>query len=175
MIEFDFKRPTRRCSKTDREIGPGEAYFTALLEDANGELIRADFSAEAWTGPPEECIGWWRSKIPTLNKGRIYWAPNSVLLAFFEYLATQTDQKELIFVTALLLIRKRIVTWKETIEREGKKYLVIQDVKNKRDFEIEEREVTAQQIEEIQANLAEKLFTDQREADVEDANDDAKE
>jgi hypothetical protein len=98
-----------------------------------------------------------------------------VLLAFFEYLATQTDQKELIFVTALLLIRKRIVTWKETIEREGKKYLVIQDVKNKRDFEIEEREVTAQQIEEIQANLAEKLFTDQREADVEDANDDAKE
>ncbi|MEQ1902967.1 MAG: hypothetical protein ABL888_02120 [Pirellulaceae bacterium] len=175
MIEFDFKRPTRRCSQTDREIGPGESYFTALIEDANGELIRADYATEAWKGPPEECIGWWRSKIPTLDKGRIYWAPNSVLLASFEHVANQAEQKELAFVTALLLIRKRIVAWKDTIERDGKKYLVIQDNKNKRDFEIEEREVTAEQIEKIQASLAEKLFTDQREAEVEDVNDDAKE
>lgn len=170
MTEFDFKRPTRRCCQTEREIAPGEPFYSALVETANGDLQRQDYLEEVWQGPPDHCVGWWRTRIPTLEKGKIYWAPPAVLLAYFEHVVAQTDQQEMAYITALLLVRKRILQWKETVENDQRKWLIVNDPKRKLDFEVEEKILTDEQIRNVQAILAEKLFTDQRDMELDDGH-----
>ncbi len=174
MIEFDFKRPTRKCSVTEQDIGPGQRFVSALVEQANGSLARLDFSEANWTSPPDDCIGWWTSQVPFADKGRVYWAPNDVLLAFFEHALSQPDQQPMAFVMALVLVRKRIVQWRETTVRGQKKYMMLHDAKNKNDYEVLECELQVEEVAELQTDLAEKLFTDQvehGETHVSPAND----
>ena len=64
----------------------GEEYVSALIEE-EGQLVRKDFTQSQWNGPDESCIGWWTSVVPLLDSDRVYWAPNSVLLSFFEIAA----------------------------------------------------------------------------------------
>ncbi|MEZ6096257.1 MAG: hypothetical protein R3C03_18865 [Pirellulaceae bacterium] len=165
MIEFDFRRPTRRCSQTEKEIGPGDEFFSALVEEPDGTLSRLDFSVEAWTGPGEHCIGWWKSQVPSLDRGKVFWAPNAVLLAVFEHALEKPDQKELAFVMGLVLVRKRALQWRETITRNEQQWMQLLDPKNKKNYEVLECELSPEQITAIQTELAEKLFTDEQEAD----------
>ena len=78
-LEFDVQRCTRKCAKTGRNLDPGESFFSTLRE-IDDEVIREDFCAAAWNGPPEESVGWWQSQMPDPNARKIEWAPNDVIL-----------------------------------------------------------------------------------------------
>lgn len=162
MQDFEFKRCARRCASTDREICAGESYFSALIESTDG-IQRTDFGESEWTGPPEGCIGWWKSRIPVLEKGKIYWAPNRVLLAFFESLNARNDQVETAYVMALLLVRKRILQWKDNINRNDVEFMQLRHAGTKKKFEVKTFDLEPAQIQAIQKELAEQLFTDQAE------------
>lgn len=167
MTEFDFRRSSRQCSVTGQPIERGTEFYSVLIEQEDGSLARQDISAAAWQGPPENCLGWWRSRLPSLEKGRVYWAPNEVLLSFFQHARTTPGQEDVAYVMALLLVRKRILQWKDTIEREGRSLLRLHDARQNLDLEVAELTLTPQRVAEIQAELAEKLFTDQRSGELE--------
>jgi hypothetical protein len=162
MTEFDFKRSSRQCSATGQPIERGTDFYSVLLEQDDSSLTRQDISATAWQGPPENCIGWWRSRLPSLEKGRVYWAPNEVLVTVFQHASSTPGQEDIAYVMALLLVRKRILQWKETVQRDGRPWMRLHDARQNTDLEVAEASLTAQRVAEIQAELAEKLFTDER-------------
>lgn len=159
MQDFDFKRCTRICHATEKEIGAGEKYVSAIVEEGD-EIVRRDFAEDQWSDPPEGCIGWWRSQVPVLEKGKIYWAPNRVLMAYFESVATKPEQENVTYVMGLLLVRKRILQWKDTIEKEEKEFMILRHTSSKSNFEVEVMDIPSEQIQSIQNELAEQLFTD---------------
>ena len=171
MQEFEFKRCAKRCASTDREICAGEKYYSALIEDSEG-IQRLDFAEAEWDAPPDGCIGWWKSRIPVLEKGKIYWAPNRVLIAFFETIAARTDQIETTYVMALLLVRKRLLQWKDNVTRDGVEFMKLRQASTKKKFEIKTASLTPEQIKATQNELAEQLFTDQAE-ETDDTSDEA--
>ena len=63
MLDFHVQRCTRRCAGVDRELLPGETFYAVLVTEG-AEVVRLDFSESAWQGPPDDAIGWWRSRIP---------------------------------------------------------------------------------------------------------------
>ena len=81
MLKFDFKKSSRKCFESEREFQPGEEFYSALFECDDGSTERRDFSSDHWDGPTDETIGWWKSRVPELGKGRVYWAPKKVLLS----------------------------------------------------------------------------------------------
>jgi len=170
MVEFDFRRPGRHCSVEDRPLRPGEDFFSALVEDANEQLVRVDVSSGAWTGPPEGCLGWWQGRVPNLEKGRVYWAPVDVLLACFQH---EIEQKhfETAFVMALLLVRKRILQWNETETTPEGSEMVLTCARNKSDYRVRECPLGDEQVAKIQNELSEKLFTDQADQEPEPEGD----
>ena len=171
MQDFDFKRCTRKCDTTDREIEPGERYFSAIIDDGE-EVIRKDFAEDQWSTPPEGCIGWWQSRVPVLEKGKIYWAPNPVLLAYFDALMSKPDQSNYAYVMALLLIRKRILQWKDSMVRAEVEFMLVRNPKTKETLEVQVTNISPAQIQAIQDELAEQLFTDViEEPDQEDEHD----
>lgn len=169
MQDFDFKRCTRICHSSEREIGAGEKYVSAIIEQGD-EFVRQDFADDQWSDPPEGCIGWWRSQVPVLEKGKIYWAPNRVLLAYFESVTAKPDQKNLTYVMGLLLVRKRILQWKDTIEQENREVMVLRHTSSKASFEVDVMDIPPDQIQAIQNELAEQLFTDVIEDDADEEN-----
>ena len=107
MTEFEVQRRTRHCAKSGEAFQPGEFFFSALFVEG-AETIRRDFSIEAWKGPPEEAIGWWKTHMPLPDANKTRWAPNDVMLDLFTRWASDEKRSDIRFVLTLLLIRRRV-------------------------------------------------------------------
>ena len=160
MLNFDFKRSSRQCSQTDRTLQPGETFFSALL-DHDGVIERLDYCVEAWKTPPENCLGWWKSKVPELGKGKIYWAPRNVLLSYFEHVRGQPSEADTAYVTALLLVQKRHLSLEESTSENNSQVLHLKNRRDNQAYEVPVVDITPARLAEIQDELAERLFMDQ--------------
>ena len=107
VIDFDIQKFTRRCARLDRELRPGEAFYSELVAEGD-QVVRRDYAAEAWQGPAEPTIGWWKSEVPDPKSNRMQWAPSDVMLEYFTQLLEDTQKAETCYVLALLMIRRRI-------------------------------------------------------------------
>jgi hypothetical protein len=108
QLDFEIQRLTRRCAATDRPLEPGEVCYS-VLEVRGADIVRNDFAATAWTGPPAEAFGWWKSRVPEPNAKKIKLAPNEVLLELFDQLAERPECEDTRYVLALLLVRRRVL------------------------------------------------------------------
>ena len=163
MLNFDFRRSSRKCCVTGRSFERGEEFVSVLVETDN-ELVRKDYALDCWDGSTatEDYIGWWTTKLPVLEKGKVYWAPRDVLLSYFQHLRNQPDQSDAVYVMSLLLIRKRILRLVETIQdtAEEKQAMILSISSEPNRFEVPIVELSQQRLGEIQQDLADKLFTD---------------
>jgi hypothetical protein len=108
LLDFEVQRCTRCCAATERALEPGDECYS-VLEIVGAEVVRKDFSAEAWKGAPDTAFGWWKSRVPEPTAKKIKLAPNDVLLELFDQLADKPEQQDLRYVLALLLIRRRVL------------------------------------------------------------------
>ena len=107
---------TAACCQTHREFQPGETFYAVLIESAEG-YARRDYSLEAWTGPPDEAVGYWMTKIPEKKDStRQKVAVNDILLTVFDHLRHTGIQGEKLYILALLMIRRRIFRLEEEAE-----------------------------------------------------------
>lgn len=112
VIDFEIQRCTRHCAATGRELLPGETFYSVLIEKGSS-VERRDYSQEAWTEPPADAIGWWKTQLPDAKAQRKQWAPNDVMLRLFDELAEQPEQHDVRYVLALLLVRRRVMRMEE--------------------------------------------------------------
>ena len=159
MPSFDFKRTSRKCSASGRAFTSGEEYVSVLI-DEEGELVRQDIGLDQWQDPPDGCVGWWRSRVPDLEQGIVYWAPKDVLLAYFQYLIEQGNDLDTAYVMAILLIQKKYLRLLDTESIEGVETMQLSNASTKEKFAVQVIDVNAARVQTIEAELAEKLFTD---------------
>jgi hypothetical protein len=113
-LDYDVQRATRKCAKSGRELAPGETFYSVLMAEG-AKVVRYDFAAEAWDGPADDALGWWKSQTPAAESKakKPHWAPNDVMLQLFDELAERPDQADLRYVLALLLMRRRVLRVEE--------------------------------------------------------------
>jgi hypothetical protein len=108
--EYEVRRSGRRCAASGRELAPGEAFYSALVDEPRGighAVERRDFAPEAWAGPPDGTLGWWRARTPGKHAaGR---APNEVLLRLLDAWQDQPQERAIRYLLALLLVRRRVL------------------------------------------------------------------
>ncbi len=156
-MDFEVQRCTRHCEASDRELLPGETFYSVLVADG-AEVRRCDYSAEAWNGPPEDAIGWWKSQIPDRNANRKHWAPNDVMLQFFDELGEQPEREDVRYVLALLLVRRRVMRLEETdADEHGREVLVLYCPRRETTYHVPSVDPAASRIEQIQEELAKLL------------------
>jgi hypothetical protein len=157
MFDFEFQRCTRHCAKTDREFKPGETFFSALLRE-DSAVVRYDYAEEAWEQPPENALGWWKSQMPEPNAKRLNWAPNDVMLHYFQQLDGDDAKQDVRYVLALLMIRRRVVRLEETRTDSGHETLVMYCPKNESEYTTVVVEPTGERVKQIQDELSQLLF-----------------
>ena len=157
-MDFEVQRCTRHCAKTERQFEPDEVFFSVLVAEG-GETVRRDYSTEAWEGPPEGVLGWWKSQMPSRNENEVSWAPNDVMLRYFEELETNADKADVRYVLGLLMVRRRLCRLEETEhEEDGNELLVLYCPRNEKTYKTLVVTPTEHRANEIQDELAELLF-----------------
>lgn len=157
-MDYEIQRCTRRCAVTDRELKPGETFYAVLVAE-NATLTRHDYSPEAWQGPPEGAVGWWKSQVPSPDARRMHWAPNDVMLQLFDELEHQPERQDMRYVLALLLVRRRVMRLEEEARQEdGSETLVLYCPRRETTYQVPAVMPDESRINEIQQELSGLLF-----------------
>ncbi len=167
-IEFSVRSCSRKCTVTERTLTPGDPYFSVLIDDGN-EIIRLDFGAESWKGPPEEHLGWWRARIAGGKSNKPQLAPSEVLINLLERWADEPDQIETRYVLTLLMIRRRMLREESANFAAGfegdrpsadKPILKVYCQQNDKNYEVPIAKPSAERVSDIQQYLSGLLFAD---------------
>jgi hypothetical protein len=159
-MDYEIQRCTRRCAVTDKELGPGEEFYSALIQEG-AQLLRKDYSLDAWSGPPEGAVGWWKSRMPDPKAKRVGWAPNDVMLDLFEQLEDQPDKSDMRFLLALLLVRRRVMRQEDSEQDErGREMLVLYCPRREATYKVPAVTPNETRLKEIQDELAKLLFAE---------------
>jgi hypothetical protein len=158
MLDFEVHRCSRMCCETEAILQPGDVFYSALVAQGS-QVIRKDYCAAAWTGPPAGSLGWWKSQVPDVHSRRMHWAPNDVILHYFEQLEDEGSQADMRYVLALLMIRRRIVRLEDT-ERDAqdREVFVLYCPRNEREYRVVVTHLSPPRVDEIQHQLADLLF-----------------
>ena len=130
-----------------------------MLIAEGADLRRLDYCAEAWEGPPENATGSWRSRMPSVTQKRMQWAPNDVMLHFFEELENQPERSDMRFVLALLLVRRRVFREEDrSKDEQGREVTILVCPRNNKTYTVPTVLPGPERVEKIQNELAELLF-----------------
>ncbi|MCS7306819.1 MAG: hypothetical protein NZ602_17130 [Thermoguttaceae bacterium] len=126
MMDYEVQRFTRQCAATGRQLQAGETFYSVLVAEGM-QIRRLDYSAESWQGPPPKAIAWWKSQVPGKPNPRLHWAPNDVLLDYFEQLESEPSEWDRRYILALLLLRRRVLRLEDSLQNDqGQEVLLLQ-------------------------------------------------
>ena len=97
--------------------------------------------------------------MPDPSARKLHWAPNDVMLRYFEQLEGQDDRQDVRYVLALLLIRRRIVRLEEQFaDQQGREVITLYCPRNENEYRVPVVIPSDERIGEIQEELARLLF-----------------
>jgi hypothetical protein len=131
-MEYQIQASTRRCAESGRELSPGERYYSVLV-NVSGTLVRKDFAAGAWHGPPPGAFSFWAGRMPAAEKRRRRPVDDGLLVEYFQRLEGEDDVKQISFryVIALLLMRRKRFQFEEARIEAGREILALRCVRTK--------------------------------------------
>ena|GEM_PF-345279 len=120
MRQWQVDRAAGLCNVTGRALEEGEEFYTVLFEDGES-FRRADYSLDAWQGPPDGSSCHFKTRVPVKKKAKQLLVGNEALVTFFVHLADESEpiRVQFRFVLALILMRKRILRYEGTRSEDG--------------------------------------------------------
>jgi len=163
LLDFEVKTCSRCCVQTGNALQPGEVYFSILAIQEKGqgsETVRSDYCAEAWQGPSEASLGWWRSRVPVKDE-KPKLAPTDVMLNLFTALADKRADTQFRYLLGLLLIRRRILRREDSVRNDAdQEVLTLFAPRRDERYELIVDEPNQEQAEQIQQRMIDLLYGD---------------
>lgn len=148
MTDFDIQTPTvRLCAVTGRELQPGERVY-GVLTDEGGRLVRRDYAAEVWSGPPAGAVAYWTGRVPASDTPRKAVFNDGLLFDCFDHLAnaTESEKQNFRYVVALLLMRRKRLKFEDTRRTAEGDVLILRDARSGKRVEVTDPRLGDQQI-----------------------------
>ncbi len=160
MLEFHIKKATRLCYKTGEALLPGQSFYSVLVTEG-AEIVRHDYSQQAWEGAPDDALAWWKSDVPVEEGAKVTLAPDEVVKQFFQQLIDSNEQPDMAYVLALLMIRKRMMRMEGTEQdEEGNEWMIVSCSKSEQEYKVPVTNPDAQEVAAIQDQLVAMLYKD---------------
>ena len=162
MLDFEIQKFTRRCAASDRELRPGETFYSVLVP-RGADVVRLDYAVDTWSGAPADALGWWRAEVPDPRSPRVGWAPSDVMLHYFQRVLDQPAQRDLCYVLTLLMIRRRIFKLEASeTDDAGREVLTVYCPRTETEYRVPVQTPAAERITTLQEQLAQMLFAEGR-------------
>jgi len=151
MTDYQIQPNTRHCAVSGRELRPGEKFYSVLLQDG-GKLVRHDYSAEAWHGPPEGAFSFWSGRVPAAEQSRKLRIDDDLLADCFQRLEGQTEPAQVNFryVVALLLMRRKRFKFEEARVEEEQEILRMRCTRTGTQYDLVNPRLTEEEMMAVQ-------------------------
>jgi hypothetical protein len=137
MTDYQIQPNTRHCAVSGRELRPGEKFYGLLLQEG-GKLVRQDYAAENWHGPPAGAFSFWCGRVPTAEPSRKPRIDDDLLADCFQRLegAAEPAQVSFRYVVALLLMRRKRFKFEEARVEAGQEILRMRCVRTGNHYDV---------------------------------------
>jgi hypothetical protein len=154
MSDYQIQPPTKRCVMTGQELPPGTRYFSVLLEQ-DGKLVRQDYSAEAWQGPPAGAFSFWAGRVPELEQAKKVVIDDEMLLECFQRLEGPQEPGKVNFryVLALLLMRRKRLKFDQVKTESAQEVLRLRCVRTGTSYDVVNPRLTEAEMTEVQEEV----------------------
>jgi hypothetical protein len=160
-MEYQIKPPGRVCAASGQPLVPGSSCHSVVLE-RDGQLVRLDYAAEHWAGPPEGAVGHWTTHVPTpKHAGQQPVAPET-LMRYFEQLCEQADpeQDETRYVAALLLLKLKRLRLNDVRQTDDDAWLLLEGAHGEGQYEVRNLSLSDEDVARRQQTLKAHLATE---------------
>lgn len=159
--KWQVDRTAGQCAKTGRQLQEGETYYAVLFEEGEG-FRREDYSVEAWQGAPAGAFCFFKTKVPEKKKKKRLLVDDAALVDFFRRLADETEliKQQFRFVLALILMRKRLLRYEETVHEGDREYWRMQLAKTQETHRVLNPRLSEEEIELVSRELGAILHGD---------------
>ncbi|MDG1897199.1 MAG: hypothetical protein P8J37_20065 [Fuerstiella sp.] len=153
-MDFNIRPISKVCAATGELLVAGSECWSVLVEE-NGKTVRHDYSVDAWSGPPEEAVGYWCCQVPAESGTGPQLIDADSLFDYFVQLceSPNTVEQDYQYVLALLLLRKRRLILEQSMEIDDRAVMRLNGSGGEGPFDVEERELTEDQIMQLQDQL----------------------
>ncbi|TVL98760.1 MAG: hypothetical protein CV087_20445 [Candidatus Brocadia sp. WS118] len=158
-MEWEIKKGSNGCLLCNKEFSEEEEYYSALF-DENKTFIRKDFCASCWNNGKEgEEFSFWKTKVPKKDKPVQTMINMDVLLDVFMKLegSHETHERNLRYVLALYLIRKKVFKLKSLKRQDGEEIILLSYPKEEREFDVLNPHLKEEEIESLTAEMSQLL------------------
>ncbi|MDR4508903.1 MAG: hypothetical protein MRJ65_11840 [Candidatus Brocadiaceae bacterium] len=157
-MEWKINKSTRGCILCERKFCDEEEYYSALFDDGNG-FIRKDYCVACWKSDEERIFSFWKTKIPKKDKPVQKIINVEMFYDMFMKLQDQNEtyQKNLRYVLALFLMRKRMFKLKSLKKQDEKEFMVLYCIKDDREHRVFNPELREDEIESITSEMKQLL------------------
>jgi hypothetical protein len=154
MTDYQIQPSTRQCCVTGRTLTPGEPCYSVLLQQGS-QLVRQDYSREAWQGPPPGTIGFWQGRVPAGEQDRRPPIDDDLLLECFGRLEGQEEPARVSFryVVALLLMRRKRLKFEDVVHVNGREVLRLRCVRTRALHEVVNPELSDEEVQAVQEEV----------------------
>ena len=120
-------------------------------------MVRLDFAETSWPGPPQGCLGVWKSRVPESNKPKPI-DPNALMRLFEESVeGGNPHQQRMAYVLALFLLQRRRLRLEGSRTENGADLLQLVGVHGEGQFEVVDQQMTGAEIAALRAELTQQL------------------
>jgi len=158
---YDVPRPAGHCAVTGRKIEPGEKFFAAIRETAEG-MERVDVAPEAWENfdGRSNLLAFWQTVMPEHEVKKKVFVDDEVLCTLFERLADASEPVKINFrfVLGLILMRKRLIIYEDgRHDADGRDVWVVRMKGRDERLDLIDPKLDEQQVTDVSQQLGEIL------------------
>lgn len=155
MEQWEVQRSSGVCSLCQKTLEPCHIYYAALI-DHEDSFVRQDFCADCWETQQAKSYSFWQTRVPEPNQKRSLFVDDSVLINFFERLADETEPLRINFrfVLMLILMRKRILKYVNTIQKDGTEIWQMRQVGTDTQHSVINPHLDEEKIQEVSEELS---------------------
>ena len=166
-MKWEIRSRNKTCQECEKIFLESDIYH-CLLEEVEEEFVRRDYCLECWekSGSGKlgqaQVISYWRGEIkpqPVIVKQDVIHR-NTAEGLLRKYLHTKEEnEKNLCYILALMLERKRILVHKDTLRKDdsGNQLLIYEHARTQEAFVIEDPQLSLERIERVQRQVKELL------------------
>ncbi|MBM4053116.1 MAG: hypothetical protein FJ264_00285 [Planctomycetes bacterium] len=158
-MEWKISKGNTECSACEKKFEEEEEYYSALF-DENESFSRKDFCAVCWKKDAlAHLFSFWKTRVLRQDKPVQRLVNISVILDIFCRLegSEETHKKNLRYVLALYLMRKKIFKFKDLQKQEGAECIVVQYPKENKEYFVFNPNINEAEIESLTSEMSQLL------------------
>jgi len=155
--EWKIARSQRVCAACATDIPKDVDFFSCLRDDPDEGMTRLDFCEACWSEKrPYDAFSFWKTHIPSAPPSERSLIDLNLILDFFVGMngATDPSRQRLLFVTALYLVRRRVLRLLRTERRDGEAFLLVRCPRLDREFLVPDIDLPSDELEQLNDQLS---------------------